>query len=236
MSVIYLIRHGQADQFDEDTLTELGRTQSRLLGSYLAERKVSFRAVYSGALTRQLQTAEEFRDAFGGDRLPRPKIIVEPGWNELDLALLYSEIAPRLTEDDRDFKTAYDRMLYLKANPSDELVSAISTCHMSIICAWMAGRYPFSGQAWPDFLSRLTETLDEFRRHQRDDAIAVFTSIVPIAVCVGIAGVGTRQMLTIGRELHHTGFTVLDISDGRIHLQSLNELPHLTRPEMRTLL
>jgi broad specificity phosphatase PhoE len=235
MSVIYLVRHGQANQSGEGALTELGRTQSRLLGSYLAEQKVSFRAVYSGALTRQLQTAQEFSDAFGA-RLPSPEIIVEPGWNELDMALLYSEIAPRLNEDDREFKTAYSRMLHLKANPSDELVSAVSICHMAVIEAWMAGRYPFSGQPWPDFLSRLTETLNEFRRLGRDDAIAVFTSIVPIAVCLGIAGMGGRRMLTIGRELHHTGFTILDISNGRIQLQSLNELPHLTRPEMRTLL
>jgi broad specificity phosphatase PhoE len=44
MSVIYLIRHGQAHQGSDGTLSDLGHIQSGQLGAYFMERKVPFRA------------------------------------------------------------------------------------------------------------------------------------------------------------------------------------------------
>ena len=58
MSLLYLIRHGQAGLRQRyDMLSDLGRTQARLLGEYLAAQKIGLRAVYSGALERQRETA-----------------------------------------------------------------------------------------------------------------------------------------------------------------------------------
>ncbi len=64
MSAVYLIRHGQAGlRHNYDTLSDLGHTQARLLGEYLAAQKIKFAAIYSGALTRQQETAGEVRAA-----------------------------------------------------------------------------------------------------------------------------------------------------------------------------
>ena len=45
MSAVYLIRHGQAGlRHNYDALSDLGRTQARLLGEYLAAQKIQFSA------------------------------------------------------------------------------------------------------------------------------------------------------------------------------------------------
>ena len=54
MSVLYLVRHGQAGtREDYDSLSHLGRTQARLLGEYFKAQEISFAAAYSGSLARQ---------------------------------------------------------------------------------------------------------------------------------------------------------------------------------------
>jgi broad specificity phosphatase PhoE len=45
LSAVYLIRHGQAGlRHNYDTLSDLGHTQARLLGEYLAAQKITFTA------------------------------------------------------------------------------------------------------------------------------------------------------------------------------------------------
>ena len=60
MGTLYLVRHGQASfgADDYDQLSELGQRQSVRLGEYLASRDITFDAVYTGTLRRQVQTWE----------------------------------------------------------------------------------------------------------------------------------------------------------------------------------
>ena len=60
MSTIYLVRHGQGSFGTEnyDRLSSVGREQVKLLGAHLAESGERIDHVYSGALNRQLETAE----------------------------------------------------------------------------------------------------------------------------------------------------------------------------------
>ncbi len=60
MSVVYLVRHGQAGTRENyDSLSDLGRRQARRLGEHLAAQGVRFDAAWSGSLARQRATAEE---------------------------------------------------------------------------------------------------------------------------------------------------------------------------------
>ena len=54
-----MVRHGQAGTREHyDSLSELGRTQARLLGEHFRAQGIHFSAAYSGALARQRATAE----------------------------------------------------------------------------------------------------------------------------------------------------------------------------------
>src|SRR5579875_2148411 len=100
---ILLVRHGQASfgKSDYDQLSDVGRTQARLLGQFLATRDVKPDRIVSGSLHRQRQTAAGMCVAAGW----LTPTDVDDAWNELD----HVEII-------NTFKPAYKNMLVLKAD------------------------------------------------------------------------------------------------------------------------
>ena len=82
MSVILLVRHGQASlgSADYDQLSALGEKQATILGEALASRGIVPDVVYRGALSRHRQTTEAAMAAAGWDT----DVVVDDGWNEFD--------------------------------------------------------------------------------------------------------------------------------------------------------
>lgn len=82
MGVVLLVRHGQASfgADDYDVLSETGWEQSRLLGAWLAERKVTPDVVLSGDMRRHRETVEGMADGGGWPAASE----IDPGWNEFD--------------------------------------------------------------------------------------------------------------------------------------------------------
>jgi broad specificity phosphatase PhoE len=82
MGVVLLVRHGQASfgADDYDVLSETGWEQSRLLGAWLAERKVVPDVIWRGDMRRHRETAEGML-AGGGWESP---VEADAGWNEFD--------------------------------------------------------------------------------------------------------------------------------------------------------
>ncbi len=82
MSVVYLVRHGQASfgRSDYDRLSPLGEQQSARLGTALAARGVKPDLVVSGAMNRHLRTAELALDAAGLSA----RVETDAGFNEFD--------------------------------------------------------------------------------------------------------------------------------------------------------
>ncbi|MFC6704449.1 histidine phosphatase family protein [Flexivirga alba] len=100
---ILLVRHGQASfgKSDYDQLSDLGRTQSRLLGQFLSTREIKPDRIVSGSLNRQRQTAAAVCVAAGWIA----PTDVDDVWNELDHVEVINA-----------FKPAYKNMLVLKAD------------------------------------------------------------------------------------------------------------------------
>jgi broad specificity phosphatase PhoE len=82
MSVVLLVRHGQASwgAEDYDVLSPTGEEQSRVLGAALAARGVRPDLVVRGAMRRHRQTADAAL-AGGGWELP---VVEDHGWDEFD--------------------------------------------------------------------------------------------------------------------------------------------------------
>ena len=82
MTVIHLIRHGQASwgKRDYDRLSETGRRQAVVVGEELAERGIEATTLISGAMRRQRDTAALMAAAAGWG-MPASE---DPGWNEYD--------------------------------------------------------------------------------------------------------------------------------------------------------
>jgi len=82
MSVLLLVRHGQASwgAEDYDVLSDLGEAQARVLGEALAKRGLVPDTVVHGAMVRQRRTAELAVEAAGWSC----EVTEDVGWDEMN--------------------------------------------------------------------------------------------------------------------------------------------------------
>jgi broad specificity phosphatase PhoE len=230
VSVLYLVRHGQAGTRDDyDSLSPLGRRQAQLLRDYFRAQQIHFEAVYAGALARQQLTAQE--------ALPGANVQIDPGWNEFDLAQVFAEHAPHLAAADADFRRDYESMqaaLVESRGAHDHPVHRRwNDCDKKVIRAWIEGRYGYSGESWPVFVARIHAALDRIG-HYQGNAI-VFTSATPIGVSAArTLDLADARAMQLAAVLLNTSFTTLRIRTDEIRLFSLNNVPHLTDASLRT--
>lgn len=240
MSTIYLFRHGQAGTRDDyDSLSELGRRQSRLLGEHFASQRFHFDAVYAGGMSRQLQTAEEMRSAYAAAGLTFPEILVEEGWNEFDLGLLYQELAPQLCVRDPQFRTEYDlmrqRLRSSAATPDAEIHRKWQPCDSMIVEAWIRNQHSHHGESWQAFRARIAGCRARMLPAEPHANIAVFTSATPVAIWTGLAlEVPDGQIMRLAGVLYNSSFTTLKLHGDELRLFAFNAIPHLATPDLRT--
>jgi broad specificity phosphatase PhoE len=242
LSSIYLVRHGQAGTRDSyDSLSELGRRQARLLGEYFVSQGIEFTGAYVGSMSRQRQTAEEVAAAYREAGARFPEIVIESGWDEFDLAQVYRELAPRLCEEDAEFRDDYRAMrveVEASAGETDaEVHRRWRPCDTKVVEAWVGGRYPYGGETWQQFCERVAACRLKLGEPERGASVVVFTSAAPTAVCAGLALdiEDDRRVRQLAGVLRNTSYTVLGRRVEGLRLFTFNETPHLNRPELRTL-
>jgi len=236
LSSLYLVRHGQAGlRHDYDTLSDLGRTQARLLGEHLAGQNVQFRAVYSGALKRQRETAREALSALVRAGVATPEIEIDTRWNEFDLDTVFQAIAPRLSADDPEFCVEHQKLMSMLANDRSPAHRSWTLADTLVVRAWVEGRYEVPGESWAAFRERVTATLPALSRFQSGDAVAVFSSATPIALWVGMAlGLNGRHVMRLAGVTYNAALTTMRVREDDLALYSFNGTPHLPEPRLRT--
>lgn len=240
MSNVYFIRHGQAGTRDAyDSLSELGRRQARLLGDYFVAQGVEFAAAYAGGLVRQQQTAAGVAAAYAEAGLPFPSLSVETGWDEFDFHHVYRELAPLLCEDDEEFRREHEEVAAeVSASAGDHTADVHRVWRASdtkVMDAWVAGRYPYSGESWEEFIARVAACrLGVTDRRPREN-VAVFTSAVPTAIWTARAlEASDTHIQRLAAVLLNTAYTVLQLRAEATLLLTFNAVPHLHTPELRT--
>lgn len=232
MSVLYLVRHGQAGTRENyDSLSALGRRQARLLREHFAAHKVCFEAVYAGSLERQRATAEEV--CAGGE------IMVDPGWDEFDLAQVYSELAPHLSAADADFRREFEDMQRAVAESEGAHDAPVhrrwNDCDRKIVRAWVEGRHEYSGESWQAFAERVQSALARIVAARHSGDVAVFTSATPIGICAAHAlEIMDGRAMWLAGVMLNTSFSTLRLRQDEIRLFSFNTTPHLHEPPLRT--
>ena len=230
MSILYLIRHGQAGTRDNyDSLSELGREQARLLGAHL--RQVPFEAVYCGSLARQRATALE--------ALPDASPLVDPGWDEFDLDQVYREYAPLLCRHDPQFRREFDQMqreIEQSQGAADAPIHRKwNHCDRECVRAWIESRYEYSGETWPMFLDRVHNALDRLLRSAPEGNVAVFTSATPIGIASARAlEIADHRAMWLAGVMFNTAVTTIRLNAGEARLFTFNGTAHLTEAHHRT--
>lgn len=234
MSTIYLIRHGQAGSRENyDQLSELGRNQARLLGEHWSMRGMGFDAVYAGGMVRQQLTARIAIGALNRMEAAPNEIETDERWNEFSLRSVYEWMTPRLTAAEARFARDFEEMQReIQADPHS-VRGAAGRCDRAVIEAWMEDRYPTKEiESWESFRKRVLRGFDDLpARHfgaETDARIAIFTSVTPIAVCIGRAlGLENEKILRLMAVIYNSSMTVMKIRFGEPLLFHFNSTPHL---------
>jgi broad specificity phosphatase PhoE len=244
LSAVYLVRHGQAGTRDAyDSLSELGKQQARLLGEHFVAQGIRFVSADVGALSRQQQTVEQISAAYANSDVCFPKISLDPGWNEFDLARVYREISPQLGAEDSEFRREYEAMRE-QIRISESAHAAIihrkwQPCDTKIVKAWISGRYPYSGETWKQFRQRVLACHLTLHDAQPDANILVVTSATPIAIWVGLSlDILDGRVMKLAGAMFNASYTILRLrkekEEDQVQLFTFNAAPHLAADGLRT--
>lgn len=225
MSVLTLVRHGQAAAFqkDSDVCTQKGELQARKLGAYWVAAGVAFDEVYTGTLHRQQRTERVVAEAYAASGRPWPDPVALPGFNEYDAVGVLSRLVPVLVEKDAWFAEL------VRAFEQSRVNSAFQRMFEIAMSAWMSGEPAVPGvETWPEFRDRVRGALRHVMTGEGSRRIAVFTSGGPIALAVQTAMQSPERLfLDLNWRVRNCSITEFLFRESRVTLDSFNATPHL---------
>ena len=237
MSVLYVVRHGQASFLadDYDQLSGIGTQQATLLGRYWRDNGVEINEVYSGSLRRHRQTAQATGEAFQQAGRPWPDAHVLEGLNEYDgesvMGVLREELAKQHSE-------VRQRSAELNAaQGSDERYRAYHRLLECLMQFYVAGDYRSDGiESWQRFHQRVRDAFAVIRcKSGRGRQIAVFTSGGPIGVATQTTlQAPEQQAVELNWRVYNASVTQFTFTRGRVSLDHFNSVTHLPDRQLWT--
>jgi broad specificity phosphatase PhoE len=230
VSLLYVIRHGQASfgKGDYDRLSDLGKEQARILGSYLNGQAISFDAAYCGAMQRQQDTAGL---ALAGMDSP-PELTVLPQINEYDSEAIMEALLPGLVEDEPGLGKLVPKLR------SDR--RAFQALYEATMLRWISGRYEVGfAETWQGFHERLAKGIAQVRAENgRGRTAALFTSGGPISGVMKLAlDLSDEVALRLTWVIRNASVSSFYYDHERLTLSQFNRTGHLERagdPELIT--
>lgn len=221
MADLFLVRHGQASfgAADYDRLSDLGERQSHLLGRWMRRCGIVPDVVASGAMKRQVGTAEIAFAESGGPQ--RGTWLCLDGLGEYD----HDTVVARFRPDYAD-KAAMNADLARSSDPR----RTFHAMYVQAVARWTSGAhdadYP---EPWVAFRARVTGALRELVALDAR-SIWAFTSGGPItAVCQHLLGLPDDGAFALNWPLVNAGITRFRFSSraGAVTLATFNSHPHL---------
>lgn len=223
MSLIYLIRHGQASfgQDDYDRLSPLGRRQSRALAKHLTDTGFRLDAVYCGPLRRHRDTTDEFLAVYedcAKNRRLSADVNTLAGFDEYDTpAIIRAMITdapsledelPRMYSSRESFRRIYE----------------------TAMLRWVEGRFDGQGvERWEDLQDRVARAVKTIMSENgRGKNIAVFTSGGAISASLSnVLRLSAENAMRLNWQIVNTSVTSYMYNDERLSLAGFNSVSHL---------
>ncbi|RJR41995.1 MAG: histidine phosphatase family protein [Desulfobacteraceae bacterium] len=224
MSMIYMIRHGQASfgQDDYDRLSPLGRKQARILAQFLFRTGFLPDAVYSGTMLRQKETAEEFLSVYRTGGRTVCELQQLSGFNEFDSGSIVEAMFSSMSAEDPTLKDDLPRMA--------SSMSSFKRVFEGAMLRWVTGRFDTpSIETWKELEARVAVSLQKIREeHGRGKNIAVFTSGGAIAASLAyVLGIPGEHAIRLNWQVVNTSVTRYMYNEERITLAGFNSISHL---------
>ena len=224
MSVIYMVRHGQASfgKKNYDQLSEKGRKQCGILAEYLIRTGLSFDAVYAGDMARQKDTAREMSATYRAHDRSLPELRVMPEFNEYSSRDIIMAHIRDVAQEDPGMKTDMERLYVDKR--------AFQRVFEKIMARWISGEADKPGVIrWRDFCERVQSGLRKvMAENGRKKKVLICTSGGPISAVVQMAlDLSDEKALRIAWHIANTSVTTFVYDDDRVELTGFNHTAHL---------
>ena len=209
MSVLLLVRHGQASwgSEDYDRLSDLGHRQCAALGESLAARGVKPDLVVRGAMRRHRETTDAAVAAAGW----RHDVVEDPDWDEFDhLGTL-------------DGTVLFD---HREGEPYDERVRRFH----ATIERWSSGEHDRDyRESFPAFQQRVRAAFDRtLARLEPKETAVVFTSGGPVSwLAATLVDGGVPAWRRLSRVVVNSSVTKVHSGRWGTNLVSFNDHSHL---------
>jgi broad specificity phosphatase PhoE len=237
MSVLTLVRHGQASLFaeDYDCLSPLGERQATALGEHWARTGTVFERVYSGPAKRHLRTAELAAEACRSAGLVWPQPVVLTDLDEFPGVALTRRYLPQVAHENPRIGALAEDLR--RAHGGPDHARAIELLFEAFTTMWVRQEFDASEiETWEMFETRVQRGLDEVRNHGAKGAgVAVFSSAGPTAIAVQMAhGLPPLQTLQLAWLVRNSACSEFLFSGERFSLLGFNAVPHLVDPALVT--
>lgn len=236
MSVIHLVRHGQASfgSDDYDRLSPRGQQQVERLAAHwqaLGDRPTG---LYCGPLRRQRQTAELL--ASNGQLT----IVEHPDFKEFEASNVlhaYAVAAGLAGADETPLSLERHQAPTTTAHSPDDLKRFQRGLEAATL-AWVRGELHGEFEPWIHFNQRVADALEHVITDAgRGQNIVVCTSAGVIGAAVGhIMGLHAEAAIRLSWVLLNASVTSVLFDDRRRSVLCFNSLSHLERPDYRNLL
>lgn len=234
MNLVTLIRHGQAGSRDDyDRLSETGRKQAALLGSWLVREQIKFDAAVVGGLRRQKETAEIVLAELGRAGLAPLRFAEDERWSEFDIDAVFKSLAPLLAAKDGEFRAGLESLVTSLKNGEDGVHRRWTPVDTRVVEAWIGGEYETGVESWAQFTGRVKSGLADLPLLAN---VAVFTSATPVAISIASCfnSQEPRQIMHLAGAALNTNLTTLMRRDGGVDLCGFNQIQHLEERSLRT--
>ena len=205
MTEITLIRHGQAqtgaqDEASYDKLSDMGHEQAAWLGEHIRQTH-GFDRIISGAMNRQIQTAES-----------------------LGLAGVPHEKDARLNEF--DYFGLSHSLHSTKGDPLPTHEDAFIERLPKVLDAWRTGEILEGLESYASFCGRITDALSD--ASQLGERVLLVTSTGVISTLATIAlDLDTHKKSKMFLSVAHTSMHKFALRGGDLHLTQFGATPHL---------
>lgn len=205
MAELLVIRHGQASfgASDYDQLSDLGHTQSQMVGAALREAGWVPDRLITGTLKRQQETLA----SMGFDAKPE----IHAGLNEYDFYnLLDVQFDGKVPDDVRHDRKVHFRTL------------------REMIYDWQGGGLTGASETWAEFAARV-EAARQFATDTDARRVLVISSGGAIGQLVAnTLGAPAKQMVALNLQIKNTSLTRFFFSKSAFFLHEFNATPHFT--------
>ena len=224
MSMIYMIRHGQASfgKVDYDRLSPLGKRQARILAQHLLDTGFQPDAVYSGTMARQTATAKEVLDLYRGANRKAPELQMLNGFNEYDTAAIVTALFPDMVKDDPSLNDELQKMYASK--------DSFKRVFEAAMLRWVTGEFDTPEiESWEALKARVSGSLQLIMKsHGRGKTIAVFTSGGAISASLAhVLGISGERAIRLNWQLVNSSVSRFMYNEERITLAGFNTFTHL---------